>query len=367
MAVILVVEDDPVTQIYLEELLRQDGHRVVLASDGLEALACLDKNIFDLILMDIQMPTLDGYETVRRFKEGTQPEWFVPVIFLTSVETDQELVRCLECGGDDFIRKPANPIILRARIQAWLQRAELTNRLLMVRQDVENVILKMRRDDQFDPRGLRVLVTPLEKTNGDIVLSACRSDRVQYVMAGDFTGHGLSAAICGPLVADIFYRMTCRDCPPWDIISRMNEAIFNRLPVNMFLAAAFLELDRKHGTMRVWNAAFPTVVLIRSGRMIRSFPPSLPPLGIRLHLKDEGSSTHEHLAAADRVYLFSDGSVETRSVSGDFFGEERLVRFLEGIDTQGTGLESLLPVLAEFRSGKDAVDDVTVVDVSCSP
>ncbi|MBF0462562.1 MAG: fused response regulator/phosphatase [Magnetococcales bacterium] len=362
MTTILIVDDDPGTRLFLEELLHREGYRVILAADGQEALARLDEGDCDLVLMDIRMPVLDGYQTTRQFR-ARQQAWFVPVIFLTSVQTDQELARCLECGGDDFLTKPPNPVILRARIKAWLQRADLANRLAKNRQDMEDVILKMRQDDQFDARGLRVLMTPLEKTNGDMVLSACRSDGVQYLMVGDFTGHGLAAAICGPLVTDTFYRQTRRDLPLQHIINQINETIFRRLPVNMFLAAAFLELDREKGEMFVWNAALPAVTVVRDGRLAEQIPSGLPPLGISPQLPTSKPCAHRVLARDDRIYLFTDGSVETQSVAGEFFGEERMVRFLETLSPAETELDALLTELAQFRAGKEQTDDITVVEV----
>ncbi|MEO5333176.1 MAG: SpoIIE family protein phosphatase [Magnetococcus sp. YQC-5] len=362
MATILVTDDDPVTRIFMEELLRQEGHHVLLAADGQEALVLLEEQDCDLIFMDIQMPVLDGYLATRRIK-AMRPQWFVPVIFLTSVQTDRELAHCLECGGDDFINKPPSPIILKARIQVWLQRAKLANRLAMDRQDVENVILKMRQDTQFDPRGLRVMMTSLEKTNGDIVLSTCRSDGVQYLMVGDFTGHGLAAAVCGPLVADIFYRLTRQDFPLQAIIDQLNDVIYHRLPANMFMAATFLELDRPGGGMRVWNAALPSGVLIRAGMAVQRFPSTRSPLGITPHLGGNDTSEWYPLSWGDRIFLFSDGSVETRSATGEFFGDERLVRFLETLVTSGAELDSLLVELDAFRAGRDPIDDITLIEV----
>ncbi|MBF0140625.1 MAG: fused response regulator/phosphatase [Magnetococcales bacterium] len=366
MPAILVVDDDPGTRIFLEELLQQEGYRVVQASDGQEALNCLEEGECDLILMDIQMPVLDGYQATQRIKARSQHTWFVPVIFLTSVQTDKELAHCLECGGDDFLTKPINPIILKVRIKAWLQRAELANRLAADRQDVENVILKMRQDDHFDCRGLRILMTPLEKTIGDMVLSAYRSDGVQYIMVGDFTGHGLSAAISGPLVADIFYRLIHQDLPLQQIIIQINETIFHRLPVNMFLAVAFLESDRGNGEMRVWNAALPAVTMIRDGKILAKFPSFLPPLGISQRLPKNDHCTKHSLTAGDRIYLFTDGIEETCSSTGELFGEEQMDRFLEESFVSETAMEALLPVLENFRSGRKATDDITFVEVMVS-
>ncbi|MBF0416312.1 MAG: fused response regulator/phosphatase [Magnetococcales bacterium] len=363
MATILIVDDDPVIKAFLEEFLRQEGYDVALAENGQEALEFLEHHACDLILMDINMPVLDGYQTTRQIKSTMQMDWFVPVVFLTSVQSDRELAHCLECGGDDFINKPPSPVILKARIAAWLQRADMANRMAKDREDVENVILKMRRDEQFDTRGLQVLMTSLEKANGDIVLSARRSDNVHYLMVGDFTGHGLAAAICGPLVADIFYRLTRRDFPLMGIIARINKAIFQRLPVNMFLACAFVEVDWPGGTVTVWNATLPPVVLIRSGVAVKTFASTLPPLGIRAHLNDTNSAERYPLLAGDRLYLFSDGCVETRSDTGEEFGEKRVIRLLEECSASGTVLHALEVALATFRGETEAKDDVTMVEV----
>ncbi|MBF0147494.1 MAG: response regulator [Magnetococcales bacterium] len=127
MATVLVVDDDLLIRLFLKELLQQDGHRTLMAENGLEALARMEEEPCDLVLMDIHMPVMDGYQTTQRIKAGGSKANFIPVIFLTSAQSDLERARCLECGGDDFINKPPNPTILIARIQSWLQRAKLAN------------------------------------------------------------------------------------------------------------------------------------------------------------------------------------------------------------------------------------------------
>lgn len=363
MNTILIVDDDPVTRIFLEEMLLQGGYRVVSASNGVEALERLEERSCDLILMDILMPVMDGYEATRRIKERSASGFLIPVIFLTSVQTDQELACCLECGGDDFLNKPPNPILLNARIQVWLQRADLANRLAIDRLDVENVILKMRLDHHFDPRGLRVLMTPLGRTTGDIVLSARREDGVHCLMVGDFAGHGLAAAICGPLVSDLFYRLTGQNVDLWTIISQLNSLIYTRMPINMFLSAAFLELDRTRGVLHVWNAAFPPVVRIRAGKALDRFPANLPLLGIHAELSVPAQRCMREWREGDRVYLFSDGSLETRSETWECFGMERMEAFLEREIFVGGELETILPVLEAFSGGKERLDDITMVEL----
>ncbi|MBF0418288.1 MAG: SpoIIE family protein phosphatase, partial [Magnetococcales bacterium] len=275
-----------------------------------------------------------------------------------------ELAYCLACGGDDFLNKPLNPILLNARIKIWLQRADLANRLANDRADVENVILRMRQDSHFDRAGLRVLMTPLGKTTGDIVLSARRTDGKHYLMVGDFAGHGLAAAICGPLVADLFYRLSQKDVPMHEMIGQMNALICERLPINMFLSAAFVELDRSRGDMHVWNAAFPPVLLIRDGCVADRCPAHLPLLGIQPDLEVPQEAWGRKWLEGDRGYLYSDGSVETRSESGEFFGAERLETCIQQELFPGGELESLLDRLSRFKGTREWNDDITIVEIT---
>ena len=150
------------------------------------------------------------------------------------------------------------------------------------------------------------------------------------------------------------------------VITRINATLFHRLPVNMFLAAAFLELDRYKGEVRIWNAALPAVTLVRAGKIAGKFSSSMPPLGISQHLPKSDPCTQDSLTAGDRIYLFTDGIEETCSSTGELFGEGQMDRFLEESFATGTAMEALLPVLEDFRSGEKATDDITFVEVMVS-
>ncbi len=111
---ILIAEDSPVDRMLLSTIVGKQGHRVLTAADGLEAVQLFEREKPQLVLMDALMPLMDGFEAARRIKQLAGDE-LVPIIFLTSLTEHQALVSCLEAGGDDFIAKPYNPIILEAR------------------------------------------------------------------------------------------------------------------------------------------------------------------------------------------------------------------------------------------------------------
>jgi diguanylate cyclase (GGDEF)-like protein len=119
---ILVVDDSPTIRAALRSLLERMDHTVVEANDGGEALQMYRQDRPGLVLIDVVMPVMDGYESARHMRETKADEW-VPIIFLSSKEDDQDLDRAIEAGGDDYLVKPVSFVVLNAKIRA-LQRLE---------------------------------------------------------------------------------------------------------------------------------------------------------------------------------------------------------------------------------------------------
>jgi class 3 adenylate cyclase len=121
---ILVVDDDAVNRRLLSSLLEQDGHRVDTASHGRQALERLHEDPFDLALLDVLMPELDGYEVLAHMKEDDALR-HVPVLMITALDDIRSAVRCIELGADDYLVKPFDPVVLRARIKASLTKKRM--------------------------------------------------------------------------------------------------------------------------------------------------------------------------------------------------------------------------------------------------
>ena len=123
-ATILIADDDSISRKVLRRLLEQEGHEVRTATDGREALELFANEPCDVVLLDIVMPELDGISVLEQLK-GTPGGEHIPVIMVSALDETESVVRCIEIGADDYMTKPFNPVILRARINAGLTKKRL--------------------------------------------------------------------------------------------------------------------------------------------------------------------------------------------------------------------------------------------------
>jgi adenylate cyclase len=167
-AYILVVDDDPINRALLAKSLAREGHEHAIAEDGREGLEKLRAEPFDIVLLDVLMPELDGYEVLRRIEDDPELR-HVPVIMISALEDLDSVVRCIELGAEDYLPKPFDPVLLRARINGCLTKKRLHD---LERQRVRDVFSRFvpepvvdevlrRTDDDLRLRGVRVTGTVL--------------------------------------------------------------------------------------------------------------------------------------------------------------------------------------------------------------
>jgi adenylate cyclase len=171
---VLVVDDDPLNRMLLTRSLEQAGHRVGSAASGQEALEILREKPFDVVLLDIVMPELDGVSVLERLKRDPVLQ-HVPVIMISAVDEIDTVVRCIEIGAEDYLPKPFNPVLLRARINAALAKKRLHE---IERERVREVF------SRFVPE--HVVDDVLERTDEDLRLGGSRG--VGTVMFTDIRG-----------------------------------------------------------------------------------------------------------------------------------------------------------------------------------
>lgn len=138
-AALLVVDDNEDNRYTLVQRLKRLGYTdVATAVDGRQALECLHEREFDLVLLDVMMPELNGYEVLERLRADDRLR-HVPVIMISAMDQIESVVRCIELGAEDYLPKPFNPVLLRARVGACLEKKRLRDQELRYLQEVAQV------------------------------------------------------------------------------------------------------------------------------------------------------------------------------------------------------------------------------------
>ena len=375
---ILIVDDEKMNRKVLSSRLAKIGHTPFTAQNGQEGVDLFEKENPDLVIMDIMMPVMDGYEATRIIKEKAG-ESFIPVICLTSLEDEKGLAKCIEAGADDFLSKPVTPTILNAKIDAMMRIHSLYETvneqknalgLMLDEKDremtfAEKIYSQIIYKENMEAPNVNYWTSAMAIFSGDILLMSRSASRHMNILMGDFTGHGLSAAMGAIPTADIFYTMTASGHALNEIAMELNRKLKELLPANIFLAAGLVQMDTAQGTATVWAGAIPDLfVLGKEGGLKKRLKSRNLPLGVVDN--DMLNSTIEvtGLADGDRLCIFSDGVTEAERADGEMFGEERLEECLN--QNQGNRLlEEVREAVDKFCGGQSQSDDITMVEIIC--
>ncbi|MBV4480862.1 fused response regulator/phosphatase [Pseudomonas khavaziana] len=374
---ILIAEDSAADRLLLSTIIRRQGHRVLTAGNGVEAVEIFAHERPQLVLMDALMPVMDGFEAARQIKQ-LAGEALVPIIFLTSLRESEALAQCLDAGGDDFLPKPYNPLILAAKINAMdrlrrLQATVLQQRDLIARHH-EHLLHEQRAAkavfDKVAHSGcinaapnIRYLQSPYALFNGDLLLAAYTPSGDMHVLLGDFTGHGLPAAIGAMPLAEVFYGMTAKGYGLTQTLREMNAKLKRILPVDMFCCATLLCLSAQRRAVEVWNGGMPEgyVHEVATGRRTPLISRHLP-LGVLSAEAFDDSTEVWPMALGDRVFLLSDGVLDTADANDQLFGAARLQQVFAANREPDRLFEDIEQALAAFRG--QARDDVSMVEIT---
>ena len=375
---ILVVDDNEMNRDLLSRRLRRDGHTVVMAEHGRAALDELARAPFDLMLLDIMMPELTGYEVLEIVKKDPAL-CHIPVVMITAATEEDSIVRCLLLGADDHLPKPFNPAILRARVASSLAKKRLHDGEQRYAQSLERE-LEIGREIQLgflpdalpSPAGWELCAhfRPARQVAGDFYDAFTLPEgRVALVLA-DVCGKGVGAALfmalfrsliralaepqfaAAPSVAEGL-RTTLRATN--DYIARTHDR------ANMFATTFAAVLDPATGALDYVNAGHePPVIVDAGGRVRARLAPTGPALGLLPEL--EFGVASDRLNAGETLFAYTDGVVDARDPQDEPFGEDRLMALLQTDAAPAARLlERIDTALSAYIGTADQFDDVAML------
>ncbi len=380
---LLVVDDNDDNRFTLTLLLEVEGFtEIAVAEDGVHALEKLNAESFDLVLLDVMMPRLNGYQVLEELKaKGRLGD--PPVIMITALDELDSTVRCIELGAEDYLAKPFNPVLLKARIRASLEKKKMRDEIRIHRDRMEMELRDARAlqlglcPSTFPPPtaerpfDVSAVMEPAREVGGDLYDVFERSDGSLCFVVGDVSDKGAAAALFMARTKDIIRIVgdTLSDGTgslrePGEILNRANELLCAANGTFMFVTLFVGVLGPGGGTLRYANAGHNDPYRIsHDGRLDILTATKGRPLGIR----NSSRYTTERLSlqTGDALFVFTDGITEAADAASGFFSEQRLETYLRARHTSNASeiVDGIMNEVRIFAAGTPQSDDITALAI----
>jgi sigma-B regulation protein RsbU (phosphoserine phosphatase) len=374
-----VVDDDATSRKMLVRTLSSAGYDCYESDNGVETLKLVHGEQPSLLLLDFDMPGLNGAEVLKRMRADGDPAVAqIPAIMLTGHGGEESEVLCLEAGADDFVTKPINTAVLRARIETQLRLRSMRRQLQHQNEELEEWRQNLERDlaaarltqQSLIPQkplalpGWEVAASyrPVIQVGGDIYgWLRMRDSRILFWIA-DATGHGASAALLTALAKLLFHHGSVEHDAPASIMRAVNSDFRNIFGTRSFMTAMCVALDPTSGRANVVGAGHPPLLVARHDGGTDAIASSAPPLG--LVERAQFIETIVDLRRGDAFVLYTDGLFGAANGEKPRLTPEDLAKM---IDLSAPSAEALLMSMMNQATPADGEhslpDDVAAVAI----
>jgi sigma-B regulation protein RsbU (phosphoserine phosphatase) len=379
---ILVVDDNDDNRYTLTLYLDLEGYRhVTTAQDGEEAIARLNSERFDVVLLDLQMPKVDGHQVLVWINQQPQLR-DLPVIMISALSEMNGVARSIELGAVDYLPKPFNPILLRARLGATLEkkrlRDEMNAHLARLEAELEAARkLQMGMVPQAFPAptadcpiDLCASMEPAREVGGDLYDFFRMEDGRLGFLVGDVSGKGMPAALFMAhtkslirIASELLRGPDGGAASPSAIITRVNRELCQDNNDMMFVTMFFAVLAPSNGEVTYCNAGHNPPYRLDGGALEAIDDPRGGILGV---IPDAVYQTGRlTLAPGETLYLFTDGVTEANNAADEMFAEARLEAVLRGAAGRSSAavVQAVSAAVREFVGSAQPSDDITMMAV----
>lgn len=373
---VLLVDDTEANLEVLYALLAGEGYNISMAPNGQVALKIASRVKPDLVLLDVMMPGMNGFEVCRRLK-ADEKTCAAPVIFITAEDQTESVVTGFDAGGVDYIAKPFRDqeVLVRARNalttkflfdqnQAYQKKMEQE---LQIAHDLQMGLMP-KANPQLAGFDIAGRCLPAEQVGGDLFQYFDLPTGEVALALADVTGHAMAAAIPVVLFSGMLQVQMERGGTLEELFARLNSSVHRLLDSHTLVCFAMAHLDPVSRCLRLSNGGLPPPYHYRAatGEVVELKGEEVYPLGVR------PGTCYQPLEAklepGDRVVFCSDGMMEAENTKGEMFGFEQVAEVVRQGGIEGLGAEVLLERLVAsvrvFAGEAPQGDDQTVVVVA---
>jgi sigma-B regulation protein RsbU (phosphoserine phosphatase) len=371
---ILIVDDTPINIGVISGALKET-YKTKVATSGEKALEIANgSDKPDLILLDVLMPHMDGYEVCRRLKANPETR-DIPVIFLTGQTGAEDETMGFEAGAVDYIHKPFSEPVVKARVHTHLMlreaHAQIAQQLIAM-----NIEMEMGRQIQLSilpkstPKleGIEIVARymPMTAVAGDFYDFIIVDEKRVGILVADVSGHGLPSALIASMLQVALTAQAGNASDPGRVLAGLNLALCGKFEYN-FVTAVYVYVDLEKKTLTYAGAGHPPLLFwAKSAGGAKEVLEN----GLVLGMIPEATyqSLQIPIAAGDRGILYTDGIPETKNPAEVEFGTDRIKQFMEkspqlSADQFADGLIDNLSEWAEEPRGQRQQDDITVLTI----
>src|SRR6476659_8297942 len=378
-AEILVVDDDAMSRRVLSKLLTAAGYRCRVSKDGSEALETVHGKPPSILLLDFDMPGLNGAEVLRRLRSDRHSAVAqIPTIMLTAHGSEESEVSCLQAGADDFVTKPVNAAVLRARIETQLRLRSMRRQLERQNHELEKWRHNLERDlaaarltqQSLIPQKplalpgwqIATCYRPVIQVGGDIYgWLRMKDGRVLFWIA-DGTGHGAAAALLTTLAKLLFQYGSMDHDSPASLMEGVDNDFRSIFGATSFMTAMCVAVAPATGRAQVVGAGHPSLLVVRHDGTTESVASVAPPLGLIKRTKF--TETVIELQPGDAFLLYTDGLFPWTKEERHRVTPGQLEKILDhSAPTAEALLKRIVAQTAAGNSTKPAPDDVAAIVV----
>jgi phosphoserine phosphatase RsbU/P len=381
---ILIVDDEPFNVDYLEQELEDLHYETLTAVNGQDALEKIAAEKPDLVLLDIMMPIMDGFTVLQKAKADSEIR-NIPIIVISATNDLQSVVRGIELGAEDYLPKPFEPTLLKARIQSSLEKKHL--------RDLQDLYLKSLEKEFNIARNIQKEFLPAElpqvkgweiashfkaakEVAGDFYDAFLLPDGKLMFLVADVCDKGIGAALFMTLFRSLiraastgiqFSPAQVQPLTPSEqllhTVSLTNNYVAEtHEAANMFATVFIAILDASNGDLWYINCGNdPALIIGGDGSVRDQLNPTGPVVGALPNVRYKVEETR--LAPDEMILAFTDGIPDTQNAAGDFFGVTRLTDLLSPKDTPAALLDKVTAALSSFIGETDQFDDITLLAV----
>ena len=387
---LLVVDDNEMNRDMLSRRLARKGHSVDVAGDGRQALEMVEETDYDVILLDIMMPGIDGYQVLETLR-AEYASGDLPVIMATAKDQSEDIVAALKLGANDYVTKPFDFPVVLARVQTQLQlkrsRAELASAHKRMKKDLEaaaRIQASLLPSEQIvEVGGGRVAWrdVPCDELAGDTLGIVQLDDHSVGVYVVDVSGHGVPAALLSVSLSRVLTSEPTssvlfstdegatepRKSTPLEVMNELSKRFPYDMQTNQYFTMVYAVIDLESRSLSYASAGHEPMIIVGAGREPEFGTSTGQPIALVPPIIMK--STHEErsidLRAGDRIYLYSDGIPEAHETEGEQWGNERLALKLFEVLGQDldAGLPDVLETVRQWQGGPHFDDDVSILGV----